>query len=297
MSESWARDLTRQRAACERELRHVLRRKRGIPPALRQAMAHSLFGGGKRLRPLLVVWTCDALADDPDRHALALRVGAALEMIHTYSLIHDDLPAMDDDVLRRGQPTCHVVYGEGPAILAGDALQALAFEVLAGCGEDGARLVALVADAAGPAGMVGGQQEDLAAEGRPVTASVVRRIHLRKTAALIAASLGAGAVVAGAPERVVGAVTAAGRHLGLAFQAADDLLDVTATRDRLGKSPGKDAAVEKATWVRTEGLAAATRRAQRLGEQGTTALGAALPAGPASLRLLGLARIMWQRDR
>jgi geranylgeranyl diphosphate synthase, type II len=260
-------------------------------------MAHSLFGGGKRLRPVLAVWCCDTLTADPDRRALALRAGTALEMIHTYSLIHDDLPAMDDDILRRGRPTCHVLFGEGPAILAGDALQALAFEVLAGCGTDGARLVAAVAHAAGPAGMVGGQQDDLAAERVRVTGAMVRRIHLRKTAALIAASLETGAIVAGAPPAVVAGLGEAGRHLGLAFQAADDVLDVTSTSDRLGKSVGKDQAAGKATWVRAEGLAAATARAHRFGQKGIDLLTAVLPGGPATLRLVNLGRIMWQRDR
>ncbi len=295
MSDAWARDLSRQQQECERELRRVLRDKRGIPGELRRAMAHSLFGGGKRLRPVLAVWCCDALGTDASRHALALKAGAALEMIHTYSLIHDDLPAMDDDVLRRGRPTCHVVYGEGPAILAGDALQALAFEILAGCGAGGARLVTLVADAAGPAGMVGGQQEDLAAEHLPVTGAMVRRIHQRKTAALIAASLEVGAVVAGAPATVQNRLSAAGRQLGLAFQAADDVLDVTATSEQLGKTVGKDREAEKATWVRAEGLAAAQARTRRYGRRGLALLEAALPAGPRTLRLLDLARIMWQR--
>jgi geranylgeranyl diphosphate synthase type II len=296
VSDAWSRDLIRQRRECERELRRMLREKRGVPPDLRRAMAHSLFGGGKRLRPVLTVWCCEALTTDPRRRSLALRAGAALEMIHTYSLIHDDLPAMDDDVLRRGRPTCHVVFGEGPAILAGDALQALAFEVLAGCGADGATLVSLVAHAAGPAGMVGGQQEDLAAERIPVTGAMVRRIHLRKTAALIAASFEAGAVVGGAAPAVVNRLGAAGQQLGLAFQAADDVLDVTATSEQLGKTVGKDQAAGKATWVRAEGLAAATARTRRLGQRGLNLLEAALPSGPASLRLLDLARIIWQRD-
>jgi geranylgeranyl diphosphate synthase, type II len=297
LAAAWSRDLIRQQRECERELRRSLRQKRGIPADLRRAMAHSLFGGGKRLRPVLAVWCCDAFSTDPAHRALALRAGSALEMIHTYSLIHDDLPAMDDDVLRRGRPTCHVMFGEGAAILAGDALQALAFEILAGCGPEGGRLVATVAHAAGPAGMVGGQQDDLASEHLPVTAALVRRIHIRKTAALIAASLETGAVVAGAAPRAVAALGEAGRQLGLAFQAADDVLDVTSTAERLGKSVGKDQAAAKATWVRAEGLPAATARIRRYGEKGLDLLTAALPAGPAALRLVDLGRIMWSRDR
>ncbi len=297
----WQRDLARQRRECETELQRIMRDHRGVPPRLRQAMAHSLFSGGKRLRPVLAAWCCDAFASrrrDADvAHRLALLAGAALEMIHTYSLIHDDLPAMDDDVLRRGRPTCHVAFDEATAILAGDALQALAFEVLAGAGKRAATLVALIAQAAGPAGMAGGQHDDLRAEGQTVTAAAVRRIHLRKTAVLIAASLAAGAVCAGAPSARVESVAKAGIDLGLAFQGADDVLDVTATSDQLGKSAGKDVAAGKATHIRVAGLAAAQARARRDGERGLHALRAAVPAGAAAERLFLLANAMWQRQR
>jgi geranylgeranyl pyrophosphate synthase len=296
-----ARDLLREQKAFETALAGELRAGRGVPPRLRQAMAHSLLGGGKRLRPVLLLWTYDAVAERRRpvvARTGALRAAAGLEMIHTYSLIHDDLPAMDDDVLRRGQPTCHVVFGEATAILAGDGLQARGFELLAlGGGPAGGSVVGRVAAAVGPGGMVGGQQADLEAEGRPVTAAMVRAIHLGKTARLLAAALATGAHLGGATPRTVAAVEAAGLRLGLAFQGADDLLDVTGTAGELGKTAGKDAAAGKATWVRVEGLDAARRRTRRLGEQGLTDLRAALPAGPARERLLALGAMMWRRDR
>jgi farnesyl diphosphate synthase len=218
-------------------------------------------------------------------------------MLHTYSLIHDDLPAMDDDTLRRGQPTCHVAFDEATAILAGDGLQALAFTILGRHGGPLAgNLVEVVGSAVGPAGMVGGQQEDLDAEGAEVTAALVRRIHRNKTAALIAAALGGGALLAGADDRLVREVAGAGTDLGLAFQGADDVLDATATSEQLGKTAGKDAAAGKATWVGIEGLHGAARRAHRDGRRGLRRLAAVLPAGKARDRLLALGEIMWQRD-
>ncbi len=295
------RELKREQRLVESALRAALRGEPGVPARLRQAMAHSLLGGGKRLRPVLLLWAYDAVATRRRPvvgrdQALVAAVG--LEMIHTYSLIHDDLPAMDDDVLRRGRPTCHVVFGEATAILAGDGLQARGFGLLAaGGGPRGGALVARVAAAVGPAGMVGGQQADLEAEGRAVRAADVRRIHLGKTARLLAAALAGGAELGGATVRTVAAVEEAGRELGLAFQGADDLLDVTGTAADLGKTAGKDQAAGKATWVRLEGLEAARRRTGRHGAAGLDGLRGALPPGPARERLLALAARMWQRDR
>jgi geranylgeranyl pyrophosphate synthase len=265
-------------------------------------MAHSLFASGKRLRPILLLWTYEALRGAGGRPARAsrpqaLEAACALEMLHTYSLIHDDLPAMDDDVLRRGRPTCHVAFDEATAILAGDGLQALAFTVLGRCLIPAGPLVEMIGTAVGPAGMVGGQQRDLLAEGRPVGAGGIRRIHLQKTACLIAVSLAAGAHLAGAGRARLAGLQAAGLALGLAFQGADDLLDVTGTTDQLGKTAGKDSAVEKATWVRLEGLAAARRRTARYGRRGERMLEESLPAGPARARLLQLAGRMWRRER
>jgi len=301
-AERWQSDLAAERAVVDRALRAELARCRGVPRQLRRAMAHSLFGGAKRLRPILVLWTYDALAGGRDRgtcvaRRTTARVAAAIEMIHTYSLIHDDLPAMDDDVLRRGRPTCHVVFGEGTAILAGDGLQALAFAVLGSAGPRVAELGARAAAAAGPAGMVGGQQLDLEAEGRPVTIGDVRRIHAGKTAAMIGLALAAGGICRGVGASNVERLAAAGRWLGLAFQGADDLLDVTASPAELGKTPGKDAASGKATWIRVEGVVAARARTTRYGRRGLRELAGLLPPGPAADRLLALVRWIWQRDR
>jgi geranylgeranyl pyrophosphate synthase len=265
-------------------------------------MAHSLFGGGKRLRPALLLWTYDALRRNSRRQvrmgrSSALTAACALEVIHTYSLIHDDLPAMDDDVLRRGRPTCHVAFDEATAILAGDGLQAWGFALLGRLAHAAPDLVDLVATAVGPVGMVGGQLEDLAAEGQAVTPRIVRRIHERKTARLIAAALGAGAYLAGAGNRTVEGIVLAGRTIGLAFQGADDLLDMTSTAEQLGKSAGKDAAAGKATWVRLDGLAKAGQRTEKLGRRGWLQLQKQLPAGPPSELLLDLVVLMWRRDK
>jgi len=297
-----AADLTAALAADRRLVEAALRRHlapaAGCPPRLRQAMAHSLLGGGKRLRPLLLLWTYDALRTrraSPRDEALA--AAAALEMIHTYSLIHDDLPAMDDDDLRRGRPTCHVAFDEATAILAGDGLQALAFEILAGIPRRGADLVRVAAAAAGPTGMVGGQQEDLDAARRDLTAALIRRIHAGKTARLIGAPLAMGALLAGRDAAAAAAADRAGRVLGLAFQAADDLLDVEGSTASLGKTAGKDADQDKATWVRLEGVDAARARTARLGRRGTRLLQGLLPPGPEGARLLALVRLLWERDR
>jgi geranylgeranyl pyrophosphate synthase len=291
--------LVSERKAVERNLRRLLTGEKGIPARLRVAMRHSLMGGGKRLRPILALWTWDALSRQSRRPRDAVMAAAcALEMLHTYSLIHDDLPAMDDDDLRRGLPTCHVAFDEATAILAGDGLQALAFCVLARAGGPLAGpLVDLVGRAVGPAGMVGGQQKDLDAEGTAVNAAQVRAIHLNKTARLLAASLSCGALLAGAQAATLTGIEKAGLNLGLAFQGADDILDVTATTAELGKSAGKDEAAGKATWVRVEGLAAARRRTARLGKRGIAELGTHLVPGPARERLLTLAEMMWNRKR
>jgi geranylgeranyl pyrophosphate synthase len=296
------RQLGLERQAVEKELRRLFRKRAGVPLRLHQAMRHSLLGGGKRLRPIILLWTWDAVSlrrrSGVAPRQDALLAACALEMLHTYSLIHDDLPAMDDDVLRRGRPTCHVAFDEATAILAGDGLQALAFETLARAGRARAgELVAMAAAAVGPAGMVGGQQEDLDSEGRRITATGVRGIHLKKTAALLGAAFGCGALLGGGDRETVQQVVRAGQDLGLAFQGADDLLDVTGEAASLGKTAGKDEAAEKATWVRLEGLEKARRRTEKLGQRGLRGLQAALPAGPARERLVDLGSMMWNRDR
>jgi len=249
-----------------------------------------------------MLWSWDAVTARrrrfPADRAQVLACACGLEMLHTYSLIHDDLPAMDDDVLRRGRPTCHVAFDEATAILAGDGLQALAFSLFARHGGVvAAPLVDLVARAVGPAGMVGGQQEDLDAEGAPVVARQIRRIHLGKTARLLASALAGGALLGGAREDQLDGLQRAGLDLGLAFQGSDDILDVTADSDHLGKSAGKDVEAGKATWVAVEGLDAAQKRTLRYGRRGLKALETHLPAGPGRDRLMALGELMWDRDR
>jgi geranylgeranyl pyrophosphate synthase len=252
------------RADVEAELARLVPAETADPPAVHAAIRWSLFAPAKRFRPLLVAAAGETFGAPRQK---LLRTACAFELVHTYSLVHDDLPAMDDDDLRRGRPTCHVRFGEATAILAGDALQTLAFQTLA---EDESldaalrvRLVAELARAAGtPAGMVAGQAHDLAAEARAdVGGEELERIHRRKTGALIAAAARAGALVAGARGEEVAAVNSFAHDLGLLFQITDDLLDVTATADDLGKTPGKDARVGKATYPALYGLEAARARA------------------------------------
>jgi geranylgeranyl pyrophosphate synthase len=295
-------DLARERTRIEKRLKVILARQQGIPRRLRSAMHHSLFGGGKRLRPILLLWTYDTFRAAGKREPragrpVALNTACALEMIHTYSLIHDDLPAMDDDVLRRGRPTCHVAFDEATAILAGDGLHALAFGLLASNGRSAPYLGDLVAAAVGPAGMVGGQHEDLAAEGQTVSTRKVRQIHRDKTAKLLAASLAAGAWLAGEGTRNLQRIQAAGINIGLAFQGADDLLDLTSSAEVLGKSVGKDMAAGKATFIRIEGVDKAKLRTARYGRQGLTQLRDCLPANRQADRLLCLVKRLWQRER
>jgi geranylgeranyl diphosphate synthase type II len=232
-----------------------------------------VFAGGKRFRPALLLATGQTFGANVKD---LLRTACALEMIHTYSLIHDDLPSMDNDDLRRGRPTCHVKFDEASAILAGDGLQTLAFQTIA---EDQTlspqlrvRLIAEIARAAGtPAGMVAGQALDLAAESRDVSSDELERIHHHKTGALIRAAARCGAMIAGANEIELAAVTEYATNLGLLFQITDDLLDVTATAEDLGKTPGKDARSRKATYPALYGIEA-TRRQVRIVHQAACAV-------------------------
>ncbi len=235
-----------------------------LPPATRhpesvhRAMRHSVFAGGKRVRPALCLEAATAV--NPAEGSSALDVGCALEMIHTYSLIHDDLPALDNDDFRRGQPTCHKAFGEATAILAGDALLTLAFEVLArngpGSAERRAAILAEVAHAAGTLeGMIGGQVVDLESERRAVDAATVEYIHRSKTGAMIRAAVRSGALAASAGETELAALSEFGANLGLAFQIVDDILDVESSSEKLGKTAGKDAAQQKATYPSVHGLA------------------------------------------
>jgi geranylgeranyl diphosphate synthase, type II len=245
------------------------------PTLVHQAMRWSLFAGGKRLRPALLLAAGRAFGAQ-DSHLLDS--ACALEMIHTYSLIHDDLPAMDDDELRRGRPTCHIRYSEATAILAGDALQTLAFQTIAEAevlkSEVRVRLISEVARAAGtPTGMVAGQAYDLAAESRAdVTGEELERIHHYKTGALIAAAVRCGALISGARAADLEAITQYGTLLGLLFQITDDLLDVTATLEDLGKTPGKDARARKATYPALYGVEASLERAKSVHARACAAL-------------------------
>jgi geranylgeranyl pyrophosphate synthase len=238
------------------------------PAVLHGAMRYSILGGGKRIRPLLVYAAGEALGAD----AAALDAAAcAVECIHAYSLVHDDLPAMDDDALRRGKPTCHKAFGEATAILAGDALQTLAFQVLANAhmgklrAEHRVRMIELLAQAAGSRGMVGGQALDLAAIGTDLDIAQLEDMHVHKTGALIRASVLLGAYcVQDLPEPARGALDHYGKYIGLAFQIQDDILDVTGSTEELGKQAGADRALNKPTYPALLGLNGARQRADEL---------------------------------
>jgi geranylgeranyl pyrophosphate synthase len=245
----------------ERELETHLRRGRErVPAPLDDALEHAALGGGKRLRAALVRLVGTALGAEDEACA---RPAVAVELIHAYSLVHDDLPCMDDDDWRRGRPSCHVRFGEANALLAGDALQTAAFEALAG-GDPRRALpsIAALARAAGAAGMVGGQALDLSMSGADVELDAVERMHALKTGALIAVSAELGAIAALAPESGRAAAREWGEAVGRCFQAVDDLLDVTSDKQALGKTPGKDAAQRKPTLVAALGLEGARRHAE-----------------------------------
>ncbi|MEP6801301.1 MAG: polyprenyl synthetase family protein [Acidobacteriota bacterium] len=250
--------LTSQREEVERELGRLLPGDGVWPENLHRAIRHSVFAGGKRLRPILCLAAGETAGAPPGR---LLAPACGLEMIHTYSLIHDDLPALDDDDLRRGVPTCHVKFGEATAILAGDALLTHGLGTLARYPEGGEfaaakiRVLETVVDAIGTRGMIGGQAADLEAEDHPdASEALVLSIHENKTGRLIRAALAVGAILSGAPREVVRSLEAYGRAVGLAFQIKDDLLDVEADAATLGKSSGKDAAAGKATFPAVWGV-------------------------------------------
>jgi geranylgeranyl pyrophosphate synthase len=297
--------LSQQRSRVDAALDRFLPGAAQAPAIIADAMRYSVFAGGKRLRPILVLASAEATAiregADPDASAeLALPAACALELIHTYSLVHDDLPAMDNDTLRRGRPTAHVVYGEGTAILSGDALLTEAFALLARePAADPARRVAggelarrklhallTIADAAGAAGMVGGQALDLqaAAPGAaPLDAAALGEMHARKTGALLRASAVSGAIMAGGSPEALEAVREYGSQVGLAFQIVDDILDVEVPSAVLGKTAGKDAAAGKPTYAALHGIDESRRRAAACVDAAVAAiaragLGGRLPA-------------------
>lgn len=244
------------------------------PVSIHQAMRHSVFAGGKRLRPILCMEAARLVAGSLP--AGVENLGAALEMLHTYSLIHDDLPALDNDDLRRGRPTCHKAFGEATAILAGDGLQTYAYEVLAQLrcpGERRVRIIAEIAHATGTVdGMIGGQVMDLEAEHKRADAATLEYIHRSKTAALITACVVTGGIYAGGTEEQVGCLREFGRAIGLAFQIVDDVLDVTQSSEQLGKTAGKDTATEKATYPALFGVPESLKKADALVEEASASL-------------------------
>lgn len=265
----------------------------GCPEALRDAIRYSLLAPGKRLRPILTLMAAEACGSNVEA---ALPAACAVEMIHAYSLIHDDLPAMDDDDLRRGRPTCHKVFGEAVAILAGDALQALAFEVLARDTQPphvAASCCAMLARAAGAAELVGGQADDLAGEFSSGGLETLESIHRRKTGAMISVSLKLGAIVAGATNEQHQALDTYGQKLGVAFQIADDLLDVRGSEVNTGKRVGKDSQHGKLTFPGLLGVDESSVRAERLVADACAAL---LPLGEPAAPLESLARYVLDRN-
>ena len=260
----------------------------GAPAALVDAMRYAVLDGGKRLRPLLVLASCEAVGGNPQA---ALRAACAAELIHAYSLVHDDLPCMDNDMLRRGKPTAHVKFGEAQALLAGDALQALAFEILTP-DDDAipaalqARLCRLLAQAAGSAGMAGGQAIDLASVGHALTERQLRGMHRLKTGALLQGSVLMGAACGEHSPAAQAALANYGAAVGLAFQVVDDILDVTADSATLGKTAGKDALDDKPTYVSLLGLDRSRAYAQELLQEAQAALDASALAQTQALRAL-----------
>jgi geranylgeranyl pyrophosphate synthase len=255
-NENLDRLLADSRALIELELNSLLPSTATAPEKIHHAIRWSVFAGGKRFRPTLLLATGHAFGA---ANAVLIRTACAVEMVHTYSLIHDDLPSMDDDDLRRGRPTCHVRFNEATAILAGDALQTLAFRTIAeDAGLSAETRIALISElsrAAGtPEGMVAGQALDMEAETRQVNGAQLEEIHRLKTGALIVAAARCGAIIGGASEAELTAITSYGSHLGLLFQITDDFLDVTATAEALGKTPGKDARSNKATYPALHGM-------------------------------------------
>ena len=262
-----------------------------------KAMRYSLFAGGKRLRPILCLAAGETVTEDSNLHDDILNIGCAIECIHTYSLIHDDLPAMDDDELRRGKPTNHVLFGEAGAILAGDGLLTFAFQLLSVPARkiapvDQLRIVHIIAHAAGPEGMVGGQALDIAGENSEYPFEHLKTIHQSKTGALISASIAAGAIGAGADHKQYEDLNRYGEAIGLAFQIVDDLLNVTSTTEMLGKSAGSDEIRGKATYPSYFGVDETRKRARNAVEQAQDALH---HFGDKALQLRELADYIHQR--
>ena len=281
--------LERKAAKTDEALRAYMAQWDDAPEVLREAIEYSLFAGGKRLRPALALGAVDLLGGDD---TLALPAACAIEMIHTYSMIHDDLPSMDNDDLRHGKPTSHVAFGEAIAILAGDALLTMAFDMAARGNHPG--VVREIAQAGGITGMAAGQVLDLQGEGKRLTLEELRRLHACKTGALIRVSVRAGAILGGATEAQLAALTAYGEHLGLAFQIADDILDVVGDQDLLGKPVGSDEGHDKSTYPALLGL----ERARELADEAAdNAIAALTLFGAEADTFRALARFVVDRQR
>lgn len=286
--------LTSRSALVDRELDRFLPKATAKPATIHKAMRYSLFAGGKRMRPVLTLAAAEACGGKLEA---AFPAACAVECIHTYSLIHDDLPCMDDDDLRRGRPTNHKVFGEGVAVLAGDALLTVAFEILAQASPtsrySAAAQVIELAHASGSKWLIGGQVADLEGEGKKLTGTELRYIHRCKTAALLTASLRLGAMSANATESRLTAITDFGQNLGLAFQVIDDILDVTQTTEKLGKTAGKDVTAVKATFPAIYGLDKSRAEARKLT---AAALAALKPFGTKAARLREIADYLLARE-
>jgi len=293
--------LEQGRAIADDALERLLPPATQHPTSIHQAMRHSVFAGGKRLRPILCMEAGRMIAAKSAAAPLPAGiadVGAALEMLHTYSLIHDDLPALDNDDLRRGRPTCHKAFGEATAILAGDALQTQAYEVLAQLACPAEARVAIIREIAHATGtidgMIGGQVVDLEAEHTKPDLATLEYIHRSKTAALITASVVSGGLYAGGTPADISRLRTYGQSIGLAFQIVDDVLDLTQTSEQLGKTAGKDAAAEKATYPALFGIEESTRRADALVEQACAELN---QYGKAASTLKDLAHYLVERKK
>ena len=288
--------LTERRRLVDAALEQFLPSEDTPPPSVHRAMRYSVLAGGKRLRPILVIAGAEVVGGSP---STVMPTACALEMIHTYSLIHDDLPAMDDDDYRRGRLTNHKMFGDALAILAGDALLTYAFQLVAQNaalpGVDAkvvCEVVAEIAEAAGTLGMVGGQVVDIESEGKTITAEALEYIHIHKTAALLRASLSVGARLGGAAAAALAAVADAGQSLGLAFQIVDDILDVEGSLETLGKTAGSDERKQKVTYPTLHGIEASRREARRLIERTKSRLSA---FGARSAPLCALADFVVER--
>ncbi|MDX3904243.1 MAG: polyprenyl synthetase family protein [Pigmentiphaga sp.] len=288
-------------AACgeraEQALARALPEENAVPHSLHRAMRYAVLGGGKRVRPMLTYAAGEACASGGGNDAALDAAAVAVELIHAYSLVHDDMPCMDDDVLRRGRPTVHVEFGQATALLAGDALQTLAFEALGGMPiAPGLTVQALqvLAAAAGSRGMAGGQAIDLDSVGKALGREELEAMHRLKTGALLRASAALGGIVVGASSAQRAALDGYAQAVGLAFQVVDDILDVTADSARLGKTAGKDAAADKPTYVSILGLEEAQALAERLRQAAHEAIA---PLGAGGARLAALADFIVLRDR